>query len=231
MILAGGEEPFRSEIVYQGRTLNQIARDAMAHLNPPLTIGGKSPDQPGGKTFLESFQRGLEAAPTDWVLMASADMPFLGRDAVDDFLGRCLPDAAVFYSVCRVEDCEKQYPGLKRTALKLAEGTMTGGNLFLLHRPRVLAALPRIEALYQNRKNPGKLAQTLGFGTILLMIRLKFGLGQVRIADFENRIGNILRAPVRAIPSPHASLATDIDNSSQIAWLEALKMSEQTTDI
>ena len=51
-------------------------------------------------------------------------------EAIDDFVTQSLAAGAEFsYPLIRAEDMEAQFPGSKRTYVKVAGGRVTGGNL------------------------------------------------------------------------------------------------------
>lgn len=236
VILAGGRpDPilrkehgidFVWQAEHKGKSMLDIVRTALSGVHEALVVGGPaglSRRIEGGETFLQSFEKGLRAAEEEWVMMASADLPFLTKAGVDQFLSLCDKSAAVNYSICRVQLATEKYPGLKRTSLRLREGEFTGGNVFLLHRQTVLQALPKIQSLYDSRKNVLKLAGAIGPGVLLTMIGTKIAPTMVRLKHFETAIAKVLGASVRAVECLDPSLVTDIDNSVQIAWLKALQ--------
>lgn len=164
---------------------------------------------PPGNTFVESFSVGVEAAltlePTQPVLVTTADLPWLKREALQDFLSRA-EGADLAYPIVRKEVAEAQFPGQRRTFVKLTDGRFTGGNMMMLSPRMVPVLLPFIERAYRGRKNPLALARLFGFDFI---VRLLFG--QLALSDIEARAAQILGLPVRALETPFASIGADVD--------------------
>ena len=85
-------------------------------------------------------------------------------------------------------------------------------------KPRAFPAVDRvIERLGRARKNPLHLASLLGWDMVLA-----FALGRLTIASAEARASRILHAPARAIVSPYAETAVNVDRLSDLALAEGL---------
>ncbi len=164
---------------------------------------------PAGETFIESLSLGLEAAlglePQASVLVTTADLPWLRSEAVADFV-RAAQGADLAYPVIRKETAQAQFPGQRRTFVRLREGRVTGGNMMLLSPRMVPVLLPFAERAYQDRKNPLALARLFGFDFILRLL-----VGQLGLRAIEARAGQILGLPVRALVTPHAGIGADVD--------------------
>ena len=106
---------------------------------------------------------------------------------------------------------------MPHTWARLRDGVYCGGGLIAL-RPRVLPALERfIEELGAARKKPWRLASL--FGSRMLA---KYALGRLSIADAEARARELLGAPVRAVVSPYAETAVNVDRATDVALAERL---------
>lgn len=237
IILAGGEltgdlkeelkTNFRSEFVWQGKSFLQIAIEAVQPFGEVIVVGGEHRSDvqwiEGGKTFLESFSKGVRAGEGERnLLMLSADLPFLTQNAVKEFIEKSDENNVINYSIVNVDAVDLKFPGMARTSLGLQEGVFTGGNLFLLNRDLMLKILPKIQSVYDARKSPIKLASLLGFSTFLVVLRARFFPKWSPICGIEKVVGKALGAPVKAIICEHPEIAADIDNSRHFAWLKTL---------
>jgi len=168
---------------------------------------------PPGETLAKSLSVGLEAAlqvPHARVLVTTADLPWLRAEAVDAFLEGA-PCAALVYPVIAEEVAEAQFPGQRRTFVKLREGRFTGGNMMLLE-PRIIPTLlPFVDRAYRGRKNPLALAQLFGFDVLVKLL-----LGGLSIPALEVRAGRILGHEVRVFVSEHASIGADVDKPAHL---------------
>lgn len=158
--------------------------------------------------ILENVRAGLEALGTDgWVLVAASDLPLLAPDAIVDFLGSCeRVEADFFYPIVRQEIIESRLPGIRKTFVRVADGTFAGGGLLLL-KPFVLERVwGLVEAAVAARKNPAKLATLFGAKYVV-----QFALGRLRIADLEERVRELTGLRGKAVLSRFPELAIDVD--------------------
>lgn len=237
VVLAGGKVDetlraqtgveWRSELPYKGKGLLDHVLDALRPMGEVVVVGGPQRDDvtwtPGGDRFFDSFARGVAMGGEGQFLMASADIPFLTQEAVEDFIEHSRAfGATLSYPIVRVKDMEARFGGMARTSLKLKEGEFTGGNLFLVEGDMMRAVMPKMEAAYAARKNVLKLGQLLGLPTLAAILATKLLPGSVSVNRLETCIGKALGAPVKAIISEHPEIAADIDSSEHFAWLQTL---------
>lgn len=230
-VLAGGQNEdgtFRSDWKYQGRSFSQIAVDAFSEVGPVTQVGGTAATGirahlPGGKNFIDSMQTAVSAASADRIVLVAADMPFVTPAAAKDLITHAPLTADVVYPIISTRLLTGIYGELPRTTLRLKEGTFTGGNAFLMNREFLVGAMPRVQSLYDNRKNVLKLVRTLGFGTVFAVLKAKINPKWTSLAEFERRIGAIAGGNLAAYQTPFAELGVDVDNSGQYAWLQALE--------
>lgn len=239
VILAGGKcEPelaaftgveYRSDVPFQGRTMVEIVREAVSALGEPIIVGGPpglgARQVEGGESFVASIRKGLEKVTTDTFFMATVDLPCLTQEAVSDFVERSDPGAALNYPIISVEDCDAQFPGMKRTTLKIRDGTFTGGNVGMMRTELMHRALPVLERAYAYRKSPAKLASVVGYGTLGRLVLAKLSPATLRLTRLEKAVGKFLGVPVRAIQTHFAEIGADIDNLAQYKSLIDLKKS------
>ena len=176
----------------------------------------------GGESFVDTLMNGVAALKTNetWLLLATADAPFLTMDAVADFVKRAdaFRDAPFVYPLIDAGDCTRAFPGMKRTALKIAEGTFTGGNLALLSPDFLRQNAPVIRDAYALRKNIPGLARTLGAGMIARLAASRLFPSLLGIAHVEIALGRLLQcARPRAVITPFASIGADVDRPEDVA--------------
>ncbi|MFN4034121.1 MAG: NTP transferase domain-containing protein, partial [Fimbriimonadales bacterium] len=217
----------RAEVMVGNAPMYQRVLRALQGVEAITTtlIAGDLPDGVGyivvspGESLLENVRLGLERSPTNSVLFATVDLPFLTTESVKFFLSESLRSgASLTYAVVPADLCRERFPQLKRTTVRLREGEVTGGNLFWAQRAVALQHLPRLEALYRARKQPLRLAKHIGWGLLM-----RFVLAQaisprlLSIGQIEKRVARILHAPVKAILTPYPEIGTDIDRLEH--WL------------
>lgn len=164
-----------------------------------------------GKSMSENIKIGIDYLESkNHVLIITSDIPMITREAVDDFIDRCSEQAGdLFYPVITKEVNDQAYPGVKRTYVKLKDGTFTGGN-FVLMAPNVIddcyMMIQRVVAL---RKKPVRISRMLGFRFII-----KLALRRLTISEIEKRVENMFGLQALAIISFYPEIGTDIDKPS-----------------
>ena len=123
-----------------------------------------SSSPPSGDSMVENLRIGLAKVRQDRLaLIVTSRHPVAPPEAVDDFVSRCQGVSAdIYYSIVSKETNEAAYPGVKRTYVRLKDGTFTGGNIALVKPEVVEACEPMIAQAVAMRKNPVKLSRLLG---------------------------------------------------------------------
>src|SRR3990172_10869970 len=72
--------------------------------------------------------------PAARTLVVASDIPLLTPRAVEDFLSACENNSADFhYAIVPQEVVERAYPGARKTFVRVADGTFTGGSVILFN--------------------------------------------------------------------------------------------------
>lgn len=237
VILAGGRcDPdlaefsgteWRADLPFGGRSMLDIVVSAVSGFGDPIVVGAAGDPivrhVPAGAHFIESLSNGIGAVTTPEFLLATADLPCLTAEAVQDFLDRCDPQAGFNYPVITVDDCESAFPGMRRTSLRLREGEFTGGNIALMQTDSMRRALPTMQEAYANRKKPLKLAAMVGLDTLFRVAVGRVAPASLPLATLEAKVSRFLGVRIKAVVSRYAEIGADIDNLAQYKSLIALK--------
>jgi molybdopterin-guanine dinucleotide biosynthesis protein A len=239
VILAGGRASaelaaeikctVRALALFRGRRLLDLVVDALAAGDPapPVSVIGDVDDDPAYARipdqgdFVSNVMAGVKAhRDAEWILITSADMPFLTSAVVAEFErdGRALAadrSADLIFPVVPVAACYARYPGIKRTAVRLRDGTFTGGNLMLARPAFLLETQELLGRAYGARKHPFRLAAMLGPPTVarLLVSQLAWPAA-LSVAQLERAAGRLVGGRVAALVSGSPELATDLDRPS-----------------
>ena len=168
-------------------------------------------------SFAENVLAGVRAFRVDRpLLIATGDIPALLPEAVDDFVSTSLASGAeVTYPLVRKEDMLAQFPGSERTFVKIAGGSVTGGNVVML-TPEVAERNTEIgQRLFDTRKSALKMARVLSVGFVL-----RLATGRLRVRDVEARMNKLLGAKCAAIYTDHASIGADVDKPVDVVVAE-----------
>lgn len=173
---------------------------------------------PAGRRMVDSMALGFGAALAAEggaaagarLLMVTADVPWWSAAGVASFVEQA-PDVDLVYPVVSAETALATFPNQRRTFARLADGRFTGGNAVLLSHAGALALLPVIDAAFQARKAPWRLARLIGFDVVWALVTRR-----ARIAALEARVSGILGVAARVYLSDDAAIAADVDDPSQL---------------
>lgn len=173
---------------------------------------------PGGETVALSVVNGLEVLPpSDYVLICSSDIPLVNGPALKGFVTACLEMGAadIYYPIVERSISEKHYPQAERTFVKLADGSFTGGNVFLL-RPEIVASrIDVADYLISLRKDPIALCKAIGAGFIT-----KFLLRQLTVKEAEEKASALLDLKALAVKCDYPEISMDVDKPSDLDLVE-----------
>lgn len=178
----------------------------------------------GGDTLLDNLMAGLWAAKAgedqDRVLISTSDIPFLTPPAVEDFITRAAQSGAdLCCSFVPVELCYARFPDMKRTAVKVREGSLTLGNLMLVNPRFLLANQETISRAYAARKSPVQIARMLGLGLLARLLLAQFVRPSLlSVATLEQAVSRLLGSGARAagIQSEYPEIGTDVDKPDDV---------------
>ena len=151
----------------------------------------------------------------DYVLYCSVDIPAIKTEIIDELVDLCHPlKSSIYYFFVTQETMENRFPGSRRTYARLREGRVAGGDMLLVKIGSVEHYKTVLIELEERRKQPWRLAQLIGYQTLL-----KYLTGRLGIVDLESIAGEILNVPVKVVLSPHAEIAMDVDKPAQLELL------------
>lgn len=182
---------------------------------------------PSGGSFAESIRRGVEASvglePHRTVLLVTADLPWLDRAAIEDFIGQA-NGYDIVYPVVKEGVFRRQFGEQPRTFVRLADGRFTGGNPVLVRPAALPVLLPFIDRVHRDRKNPLALVRLLGVRFVWRLLTRRLS-----IADIVGRLEQELGLSVGVYASPFASLAADIDKPVHLDQLDVTTLPRAAT--
>jgi CTP:molybdopterin cytidylyltransferase MocA len=178
---------------------------------------------PPGEGLVANITRGIRACDgCDYVLLATADLPFLTTEAVDRLVEAGIASGGgLCYPAIRKEENERAFPGMHRTYARFADGIFTGGNLVLVEPEVLLVQEARVARAYAARKKPVQLAFLFGLRTVWQLLR-----GTLTLAAIEARASRILGVPVRVLLLPYPQLGADVDRPEDLEMARRLKGKE-----
>ncbi len=205
--------PMAGYVIAALRALPEMGRVVVAG---PEALGsdGVVTVEPGAGVTgsLQAALAALEDDASDEVLIATGDAPLLSAVALGDLVRLSRQRGLSFgYPIVGRPVCEQQFPGVRRTYVRLRQGSFTGGNCFYLRREAAPGVQSLLERVYRDRKHPVRLAGLLGWGTV---IAVALGLASVR--DLERAGSRLLGVSAGAVVMADAGVGVDVDKPADL---------------
>jgi GTP:adenosylcobinamide-phosphate guanylyltransferase len=152
---------------------------------------------------------------TEYFLMISSDIPAITAEMVEWVIKKSAEsDYDLYYNVVERETMERRFPGANRTFAKLRGMQLCGADLSVIRVEMVTHNEGLWMRLADARKSVFKQAALIGFDTLVLYLLHAMNLEQTT-RQASKRIG----INARAIVSPYAELAMDVDKPHQLEIL------------
>ncbi|MHB8172418.1 MAG: nucleotidyltransferase family protein [Thermincolia bacterium] len=200
------------EAVAQSPSVNQMvlvgAEEIYRQTNGRTVLHALPGDNP-----VASVLNGVKALSGDKrILLATADIPLITSEAIEDFIQACAGTQADFYYpiVSRTIN-ENHYPMVKRTYVSLKEGVFTGGNLFLVNPQIVDRCALWAEDMVSLRKSPFRLCRRLG-----LSFMVKFICRCLTISELEDKVSHLLGVRARTVITSYPEIGVDVDKPNDL---------------
>ena len=175
------------------------------------------PNQGG---MLDNIRAGIDKMvainpKADLLLMVSSDIPGLTSEMVDWTVDSALETQDdIYYNVISRETMEARYPGANRSYIKLSDVDVCGGDMNVIRASVTQGNDELWTRLIDARKSVLRQAALIGYGTLLLIVMRRLSLeGTAR------RASKSLKIKGRAILSPYAEIAMDVDKPHQLEIL------------
>jgi GTP:adenosylcobinamide-phosphate guanylyltransferase len=151
------------------------------------------------------------------VVVASSDTPAVNAEIINWFINTVEEtDDDLYYSVVSKDVMEARFPGSNRSYIRIKDNAYCGGDMHAIHTRMLNEEMDIYRRLVDARKNAVKQASLLGFDTLLLLL-----LRRVTIQEAVTRVSKRLGISGRAMISPYAEIAMDVDKPHQLEILRA----------
>jgi GTP:adenosylcobinamide-phosphate guanylyltransferase len=216
---------FKADIPICGIAMVERVATALreAGIDAPFALSG----YPDPKAGFEIVAGGR--GPADSALMAASDGAFpillttcdhalLTADMVDSFVAQSQQSGADFTVGLATETViQAAYPTTKRTYLRFADQAVSGCNLFYLGNDKALEAIRFWRVAQDFRKDPLKLARTVGLG-----LGMKYASGRLTLDGAFEAVSKKLGLSAKPVLLPYAEAAIDVDKPSDLALVEEI---------
>ncbi len=201
------------QAVQEARTIDRVAMIGPAsELREKLDLQADFYVE-GGNSLLHNMRRGAEELGSQGpIFIITSDIPLITSEAIDDFVEKAQArPAEVYYSLVNQKACEKTFPGMERTYVRLKEGTFTGGNMAMIESDIIINCSEDMSKFFDYRKSVLRLGRLLGPN-----ILMRFALGRLKMAQIEKRVRKTTGYDGAGIFSNHAEVAFDVDKPSDM---------------
>lgn len=164
----------------------------------------------------ESVLATLDILPERPVLLTAADHALLTPEIVDTFCNLAqLSDADFIVGLVPYARVREAFPESKRTVLKFADGEYCGSNLFMVRTAAGARLLELWKTIAEHRKKPWRMAQEIGFGTLV-----RYLTGRLTLLETLERISEKAGCRVAHVEVLAARAAVDVDSMADHALAE-----------
>ena len=149
------------------------------------------------------------------VIVCTSDIPMVTGDAIRDLVEKSVSSGLDFiYPIIDKKLNDEKYPEVKRTYVKIKEGTFTGGNIIYMNPKIVDKVTNKAELLIKYRKKPFKMGQVLGF---IFLIKLIFGM--VSIPTARKKVDKMFGIRADALLTQYPEIGNDVDKPSDVEFV------------
>lgn len=148
-------------------------------------------------------------------ILCTSDIPMVSGEAISDFVLQCEKKGTQLgYPIIDKRLNDEKYPDVKRTYVKMKEGTYTGGNIVYMKPEVVERCTEKAEQLVEYRKNALKMGKVLG---LTFLIRLACGF--LTIPAVEKKIKKMFDVNGSAIVTNYPEIGNDVDKQADIDFV------------
>lgn len=214
---------FKADIPVGGTAMVERVAQALrgAKVAEPFFLSGYPKERdgfdlvPGGRGPADSALMAASGGAFP-ALLTTCDHALLTSEMVDTFIQHSQASGADFTVGLATEAViQSAYPATKRTYLRFADQAVSGCNLFYLANDRALEAIRFWQTAQDFRKDPLKLAKTVGLG-----LGIKYASGRLSLAGAFAAVSKKLQITAEPVLLPFAEAAIDVDKPADLALVE-----------
>lgn len=167
-------------------------------------------------SILENTRKGIEfLGEMNHIIVCTCDIPLVSCDAIEDFVKQCRDmNADIGYPIIEKSLNDIKYPDVKRTYVKMKDGTYTGGNIIYLNPDAIKRCYDIADKLVENRKNAIKMGSTLGVWTLIKLL-----LGRLEISSVEKKAHKLFKVNARAVKTSYPEIGNDVDKIADVDFV------------
>jgi|GEM_PF-1220222 len=185
-----------------------------------------------GKNMIETLLNGVNAAAAHYgdspqsVLAVPCDMPLIDKHCVEEFLNNAVgahcnvplqQQPKIVYGIIEKQNYIKKFPSMKRTYMKLKDGTFCGTGFFYIDAEVVKNLKSIFEKISGFRKKPWQAVSMLGFSTIIKLLTK-----QLTLKDLEEKAEKFLGIASKTFVLSDPASAVNVDSVKDLIEVEKI---------
>lgn len=182
---------------------------------------------PSEARAVASFLKSLERVPADaeWVLFVSGDHALITSEMIEYFVDNCQSrQLALGVAVVGKSVVDRNYPESKRTYMPLKGDSVSGGNMYLIHKPTFMGNAKVLDTIDTNRKKPWKSVFMLNPWQVFCVLTR-----QVDIHGVAELASKIIGCKTGVVEMPFAECCMDVDKHSDKEIAERILANRKQT--
>lgn len=174
-----------------------------------------APSESPCATLGEAFAERRASRP---LLVVTGDHPLLTGEMLAAFCaGARASNRDVAAAVAPTHLMDRDFPGVRRTALRFRDASYSGCNLFALMGSRAANVLSFWATMEGERKRPLRMARRIGFGTLVA-----YAFGRLTLDDAVDRLARCVATELAAVRLNWSEAARDVDTPEDLALVERI---------
>lgn len=154
------------------------------------------------------------------LLITTGDHALLTTTIIETFIAmatrqECKNGSGIHIGVSAETTIKQDYPNIKRTWWRFADGGWSGCNLYAFTSHKALMTLPNFAKIYHYRKSPWKL-----IGTFSLKLMFAYHTGMLSLDKIAARLTRRFGVNIHFIRLPFAEAAIDGDKVEDLVLME-----------
>lgn len=178
-----------------------------------------------GKSMIETLINGVNAAVDRHacpLLVLPCDIPLIDKYCAEEFLDNApalyeQKNAKIVYGIIEKQNYIKKFPSMKRTYMKLKDGTFCGTGFFYIDVETAKGLKGIFEKITALRKKPWRAVSMLGFFTIIKLLTK-----QLAIKDLEEKAERFLGCASKALILQNPASAVNVDKVEDLVEVERI---------
>lgn len=209
----------------ESEKIKQIILVSDLNITPELVKEKVDKCVEAGTSMIETLLNGVNAVVDRHacpLLVLPCDMPLIDKYCAEEFLDNALAlyeqkNTRIVYGIIEKQNYIKKFQSMKRTYMKLKDGTFCGTGFFYMDIETARNLKSIFEKISGFRKKPWQAVSMLGFFTIIKLL-----MGQLTVKDLEEKAEKFLGCASKALILRNPASAVNVDKVEDLVEVERI---------